>query len=399
MRTLLYYITGAIIGVALAYGAQSVGLIGSSEPPPAVLPASIVQTAETTPQGLIDANDDVSNSRQNSITRAVKDVSPAVVGISVIAVRQYIARHPFADDPFLRNFFPDQIYQKKVENLGSGFIISPDGYILTNEHVVHDASQVVVTSTDGEKYDAKVIGFDYDSDVALLKIDGANLPFIPFGDSDDIIIGEWAIAIGNPFGLFSIHSQPSVTVGVVSAVDRDFDRNQEGRLYSDMIQTDAAINRGNSGGPLVNATGALIGMNTMIFTEGGGGSIGLGFAIPSNKLKLLIEDIKGRGTVDRDFWVGLQVQDVNRVIARSLRLPEVRGVVVTDVEPGSPAEKAGLESPDVILGVNGVMVGGSRDMQTYMRNSDLRVGGKLKFNVFRNGKMTEVTIKLTKRGS
>lgn len=395
MRTLIYYIIGAAMGLALAFLAQDIGIIRGEKPE--ILQASIVEPGAASDETRLAANDAVAISRRNSITNAIETVSPAVVGISVISVRQYIARHPFADDPFLRNFFPDQIYRQKVENLGSGFLISPDGYVLSNEHVVHNATQVVVTTTAGEKFDAKVIGFDYDSDVALLKIEGTGLPCIRFGDSDEIIIGEWAIAIGNPFGLFSIHSQPSVTVGVVSGVDRDFDRNQEGRLYQDMIQTDAAINRGNSGGPLVDATGELIGMNTMIFTEGGGGSIGLGFAIPSNKLKLLVDEIKSRGVIDRDFWVGLQVQDVNRLIARSLRLPEIRGVVITDVEPGSPAEKAGLETPDVILSVNGKPIEGSKDLQEYFRNSDLRVGDKLKLQLFRNGKPADVTMKLGKK--
>ena len=148
---------------------------------------------------------------------------------------------------------------------------------------------------------------------------------------------------------FSINAQPTVTVGVVSAVDRDFGRNAEGRLYQDMIQTDAAINRGNSGGPLVNSEGKLIGMNTMIFTEGGGGSIGLGFTIPANKLLQVYTDLRDRGSIDRDFWIGLEVQNVNRLIAMSLRLPEVRGVVITDVEKSSPAAKGGLEPTDIIL--------------------------------------------------
>jgi len=248
-----------------------------------------------------DPDEQISNSRRNAITRAIKIVSPAVVGINVISVREYRYRSPFYSDPFFRQFFPDQVYRKKVENLGSGFLISSDGYVLTNEHVVHSATQVIVTTTDGEKHDAEIIGFDFDSDVALLKINSNDMDYIPFGNSDQIIIGEWAIAIGNPFGLFSINAQPTVTVGVISAVDRDFERNAEGRLYQDMIQTDAAINRGNSGGPLVNSKGKLIGMNTMIFTEGGGGSIGLGFTIPANKLHQIYTDLRDRGSIDRDF--------------------------------------------------------------------------------------------------
>ncbi len=342
-------------------------------------------------------NEQISNSRRNAITQAIKHASPAVVGINVISVREYRYRSPFYNDPFFQQFFPDQVYRKKVENLGSGFLISPDGYVLTNEHVVHAATQVIVTTSDGEKHDAEIVGFDFDSDVALLKIEGSKLDYIPFADSDQIIIGEWAIAIGNPFGLFSINAKPTVTVGVVSAIDRDFERNQDGRLYQDMIQTDAAINRGNSGGPLVNSEGKLIGMNTMIFTEGGGGSIGLGFTIPANKLHQIYTGLRDRGSIDRDFWIGLEVQNVNRLIAMSLRLPEVRGVVITDVEKSSPAGKGGLEPTDIILGVNGKRVDNSDQIEQHLRNTDLRVGDKVEFSVFRDGKMEKVMIKLEKR--
>lgn len=406
MKTFTYYIIGAAIGAALAFGAQRSGIIGSepsAEQASEQLQATtlpVVEEPRTQPVIPVERErlgGEIFSSRHNAITNAVKAASPAVVGINVIALREYVARHPFADDPFMRQFYPDQIYRQKVENLGSGFIISSDGYVLTNEHVIHQASQVVVTMTDGSKFDATVIGFDYDSDVALLKIEAKDLPYIRFGSTDEVIIGEWAIAIGNPFGLFSIHSTPSVAVGVVSAVDRDFERNREGRLYQDMIQTDAAINRGNSGGPLIDAAGDLIGMNTMIFTEGGGGSIGLGFAIPSSKLKGLVEDLQARGSVDRNIWVGLNVQDVDRRIAYSLRLKEVRGVVVTGVEKGSPAEQAGLSSPDVILGVNGKRVDSTSELQGFLINSDLRVGDRLKLTVFRDAKEEEVVVRLEKR--
>ena len=406
MKTFALYLLGAFIGAMLAFGAQRSGLIGGdapaetfARPVTTALPAVDEPSGEkeTSPADIERLIGELALSRQNAITKAVKNVSPAVVGINVISIKEYVARHPFADDPFMRQFFPDQIYRQKVENLGSGFLISPDGYVLTNEHVVHQASQVVVTMTDGSKFDAKVIGFDYDSDVALLKIEAKSLPYIRFGVTEEVIIGEWAIAIGNPFGLFSIHSTPSVAVGVVSAVDRDFERNREGRLYQDMVQTDAAINRGNSGGPLVDAAGELIGMNTMIFTEGGGGSIGLGFAIPSTKLMDIVEDLKARGTVNRDIWVGLNVQDVDRRIAYTLRLQEVRGVVVTNVEAGSPAEKAGLASPDVIVGINGKRVDSTTELQNYLRNSDLRVGDKLKLTVYREAVEQDVIVKLEKR--
>jgi serine protease Do len=398
MRILTYYIIGALIGVALVFGAWKVKPTLFSSAPTTITAETAALPSDIADNNARQLDAELAYSRQNAITRAVKDVSPAVVGINVTQVREIRARSPFFDDPFFRQFFPDQIYRQKVENLGSGFLISPDGYVLTNEHVVQGATEIVVTTSAGEKYTAQITGFDYDSDVALLKIEDSDFPYIRFGDSDSALIGEWAIAIGNPFGLFTIHSQPSVSVGVVSATDRDFERNAEGKLYQDMIQTDAAINRGNSGGPLVDAAGELIGMNTMIFTEGGGGSIGLGFAIPSNKLKKVYDELRQRGGLDRDFWIGLQVQDVNRVIAVSLRLPELRGVVVTGVEKGSPVDKAGIQPPDVILGVNGAPIRDSADINRILRNSDLRVGDVVKFDLWRDGKAAKVGMKLEKKG-
>lgn len=391
MRILFYYIIGAVVGVVLVFG------LWWTFPDALKAEREDVETASVNRVSDVQTlNTSISASRQSAITRAVRDVSPAVVGINVTAVREFRTRDPFFNDPFFRGLFPERIYRGKVKNLGSGFIISPDGYVLTNEHVVNRAAQIIVTMTSGDKYEAEIVGFDYDSDVALLKIKGDNFPYIPFGDSDDILIGEWAIALGNPFGLFAIHSQPTVTVGVVSALDRDFDRNQDGRLYQDMVQTDASINRGNSGGPLVNSVGELIGMNTMIFTESGG-SIGLGFAIPSNRLKNLFDELHGRGSVDRDFWIGLSIQNVNRLIAMSLRLPEIGGVVVTDIEEGSPAEKAGFEATDVIVRMCEYKVNSTNDVEHILNNRDLRVGDVLEFDVFREGKVEKLSMKLGKK--
>ncbi|NQT34663.1 trypsin-like peptidase domain-containing protein [bacterium] len=392
MRLFAYYIIGAAIGIAMVFG-----LFWSFPNALKTVSEEDKHSLITPVQNVLDPDVSVSVSRRNAITKAVRDVSPAVVGINVIAFREFRRRSPFFDDPFFRGLFPDRIYRQKVENLGSGFIIAPDGYILTNEHLVHQATEVVVTMTDGNKYDAGIVGYDYDSDIALLKIKGNDFPFIPFGDSDGILIGEWAIALGNPFGLFAIHSQPSVTVGVVSALDRDFDRNADARLYQDMVQTDASINRGNSGGPLVNSMGELIGMNTMIFTETGG-SIGLGFAIPSNRLQDVFFELRDRGLIDRDFWIGMSIQNVNRLIAMSLHLPEVSGVIVTDVENGSPEQKAGLEATDVIIGLNDRKVHNTRDIQHILRNSDLRVGDRLELEIIRNGRVEKISFELGKKG-
>ena len=213
--------------------------------PPAT---SAVLPAEAGPR----STEAVTASRQNAITRAVAEVSPAVVGINVVQILRVVQRSLFDDDPFWRMYFPPREYTERVKGLGSGFLISPEGHILTNEHVVHGASEIVVTTTNGKQYNAEVVGSDFLTDIALLKIQGNSFPWIPLGDSDDLLIGEWVIALGNPFGLFDVNSKPTVTVGVVSAVGMDFQGQLqiEGRSYEDMIQTDAAINGGNSGGPL-----------------------------------------------------------------------------------------------------------------------------------------------------
>ncbi|HEY5122676.1 MAG TPA: trypsin-like peptidase domain-containing protein, partial [Ignavibacteria bacterium] len=200
-----------------------------------------------TPAGKIETNQKVSDDRQTAITRAIEKVSPTVVGINVEEVRE--VQDPFANDPFFQQFFGNVEPQKQVvRGLGSGYIISEDGYILTNDHVAGNATKISVTLTTGETVDAKLIGSDPNTDVALLKIDKKNLPFINFGNSDNVIIGEWVIALGNPFGLFEINDKPTVTVGVISASKMKLFAEGK-RVYKDMLQTDASINSGNSGGP------------------------------------------------------------------------------------------------------------------------------------------------------
>ena len=345
------------------------------------------------PAAQAQSNQSIDNSRRNAITEAIRMASPAVVGINVTQLREYRVRSPFWDDPFFRQFFPAPRVQQKVESLGSGFIISPDGYIITNEHVVHDALKIIVTMTDGSQRNAEIIGTDYLSDIALLKIKGKNLPHLSWGDSDDVIIGEWSIAIGNPFGLFSINAHPTVTVGVISAVDRDFKLNSERKLYQNMIQTDASINHGNSGGPLLNSLGQVVGMNTMIFSEGGG-SIGLGFAIPSNKIQEIAQQLKFEGEIKRNYWIGILIQNVNRKLAATLGMKSARGVVVTDIDPGSPAEKGGIKIADVILAINGNPIKNDQSIRKALSNEDIQVGDEMTFEVFREGKTTTMTIVL-----
>jgi serine protease Do len=305
------------------------------------------------PQGadsLDRANDQIFNSRHTIITQTVKKVSSAVVGINVTEIQQYQNPmfSPFFNDPFFRQFFGPQSYSQKVKSLGSGFIISPDGYIVTNDHVAGSATEIVVTLTNGKHYNAKVVGSDLVSDICLLKIEGENFPYLTLGNSQDVIIGEWAIALGNPFGLFELSNKPTVTVGVISAVGMNLNQVQN-RFYLNMIQTDAAINGGNSGGPLVNALGEVIGMNTIIFTSGGSeGSIGLGFAIPVNKIRNIIKELKEKGKIERDFSTGLNVQDIDENIRKALNLESTKGLLVTRVQRNSPAARAGIKEGDII---------------------------------------------------
>lgn len=359
--------------------------VASVAAPPSALPPSADDEKK---------QDAISNSRQNAITRAVATISDAVVGINVTQIRE--ARRGYADDPFFRFFFPERVPLRAVKSLGSGFLMSSDGLIVTNEHVVHNASEIVVALSDGTTANATLVGMDYITDVALIKIDGENYPFARIGDSDDVIIGEWVIALGNPFGLFEINAKPTVTVGVISAVDRDFGRQSNDRVYQDMIQTDAAINQGNSGGPLVNSHGEVIGMNTFIYTgsDYSTGSIGLGFAIPSNRMKRVLRDLKEFGEVNRRWTTGLVVEEITPLVARYFKLKSSSGVIVTEVASGSPSAKAGIKVGDIITTVNSQRVRSDRDIWSVIDNSDLRGGDELKLTVVRNGREKEMSLKL-----
>ena len=342
--------------------------------------------------------DDINSSRENILTKTVREVSPAVVGINVTEIRQY--RDPFSsffDDPFFRQFFGNQgTYNQKIKELGSGYIISSDGYIVTNDHVAGNAAEIKVTLTDGRSYDAKIVGSDTPSDVCLLKIDAANLPYLKLGNSDDIIIGEWVIALGNPFGLFEINDKPTVTVGVISATGMNLEP-VNGRYYLNMIQTDAAINGGNSGGPLVNSLGEVIGMNTLIFTAGNSnGNIGLGFALPINKVKRIIKELKEDGKIDRDFEIGLRIQTIDEGLANYYKLKTTKGVIVTKVYPGTPANEAGIEVGDIITKIDGYQISNEGTMQSVF--FEFRVGQTIKIDLIRDNKNIVKEMKLEKKG-
>jgi serine protease Do len=334
-------------------------------------------------------------SRQNAITRAVAKLSPAVVGINVIAVQQIRYRDPFSqffDDPFFKPFFGDRVYNQEVKELGSGFIISPDGYIVTNDHVAGNGTDITITITGGKQMKAKLVGTDPASDICLLKVEGKDLPYVTLGNSDDVVIGEWAIALGNPFGLFEINDKPTVTVGVISSTGMKLGQLQN-RYYRDMIETDAAINGGNSGGPLVNSSGEVIGMNTLIFTGGQSNTyIGYGFAIPVNKIKKVVIDLKKKGKVAHDITAGFDVQPVDARIAQYFGLKQQQGVIVSDINSGGPAEAAGLKVGDIVLEVNGEKVNSDSDILSVM--TELSPGDILKFKIYREHKTIDINLKL-----
>lgn len=337
-------------------------------------------------------NENITQDRQTAITRAIEKVSNSIVGINVEEVRE--VRDPFMNDPFFQQFFGQQAPQRQtVRGLGSGFIISEDGYILTNDHVAGNATKISVTLTSGETIEAKLIGSDPVSDVALLKINKSGLTAVKFGNSDNSIIGEWVIALGNPFGLFEINDKPTVTVGVISALNMKVTADGK-RAYKEMIQTDASINSGNSGGPLINADGDVIGMNTIIYTGGNysQGSIGVGFSISINRVNKILEEIKTKGKIERNFNVGFRIQGIDDQIAKYLGLNTKEGVVVTQVQKGSTADDAGLKPEDVIINVNGLKIRNEQDL--ILEVNDLRVGDVLKMKIVRGGSDKEIEMKL-----
>ncbi len=320
----------------------------------------------------------------------VKHVMPAVVNISSSKVvkNQQQMGGGMLDDPFFRRFFGGHMPQNeprehRAESLGSGVIISPDGYILTNNHVVEGATQVKVSFADQREFPAKVIGTDKATDVALIKIDQHNLPVLPLSDSSRAQVGDVVLAIGDPFGLGQ-----TVTMGIVSATGR-------GGLgierFEDFIQTDAAINPGNSGGALINTRGELVGINTAILAGDGGGNQGIGFAIPINLARNVMDQLMKNGKVTRGF-IGILPQEVTPDIAKGFGNPNLKGVAIAQVEPNSPAKEAGLRVGDVITGVNGTSV--SDVNQFRLQIAGMAPGAKADLKIFRDGREENVPVTL-----
>lgn len=317
-----------------------------------------------------------------SFAHVAKAARPVVVNIFSTRVVRVpgTTGDPFED--FFRQFFGPGLpyYAQKQQSLGSGFIVSDDGYIVTNAHVVAQAQQIRVRLATREEYEARFVGLDQRTDIALLKIRPRGLlPVAVLGDSDQLEVGDWVVAVGNPFGLAS-----TVTAGIVSAKDRVIGSGP----YDDFIQTDASINPGNSGGPLLNLRAEVVGINSAILSRSGG-SIGIGFAIPINLARKVIAELKEHGRVIRG-WLGLSVQDVTQDMLEAFGLDRPRGALVVEVEPGSPAQAAGLRRGDVILEINGSPIEESRQLSA--RIAELRVGTKVTLVFLRDGKRRQAQL-------
>jgi serine protease Do len=320
----------------------------------------------------------ISGQRRTAITAAVARVAPSVVTVQTEVVEAVPA-------DFYEQFFGGRSGRRTSAGLGSGFVVRNDGVIVTNAHVVAGATRISVALRDGTTYQAKLLGADETNDLAVVKIDAKDLPVAPLGSSSNLLIGEWAIAIGSPFGFMLANSEPSVTAGVVSGTGRNLAAESNGAgLYVDMIQTDASINPGNSGGPLVNAVGEVIGVNSSIYTPSGG-SVGLGFAIPINRVKRVTEDLLAHGVIRRP-WVGIKLEQ-NRPGATPVR---ANGVRIFSVVPGSPAAKAGIQPNDILVQSRDRQIHNPYDWEA--ERLDLRVGDEIPLVVRRSNRDMKVSV-------
>ena len=330
----------------------------------------------------------------------IEHVSPAVVHVSTSGfVERSGSRNGrnFQFPPGWEDFFRDfqnprgnqdeseddqpQSKQKRPLGIGSGFVISADGYVVTNHHVIDRADEIVVAMTNGDEYQAQIIGSDPKTDLALLKLDDASdLPFVVWGDDEKSRVGDWVVAIGNPFGLGG-----SASTGIISARGRDIRSGP----YDDYIQVDAAINRGNSGGPLFNTRGEVIGINTAIYSPNGG-SVGIGFSIPATMAKGVVRQLQESGSVERG-WIGVGIQEMDKDLANSLGRDNDSGALITAVEEGAPASKAGLQVGDIILEFDGHAIEEMRDLPRVVAQAS--VGGNYRLSIWRDGDLKNLTIK------
>jgi serine protease Do len=340
----------------------------AQQPPPAVRESQPRPGA--VPQGLPD------------LTGIAERAVNAVTSIS----STQIVRSPFADDPFFRRFLGEDMFgAQRAQSLGSGVIVSPDGYVLTNAHVVGadrgEVSDVSVILSDKREFRAKIVGSDEMTDLAVLKISASKLPTIPWGDSSRLRVAEWVLAIGNPFGVFN----QSVTLGIVSATGRTV----EGLSSESFIQTDAAINKGNSGGALINARGELVGINTAIYSETGGYQ-GIGLAVPSNLARKTLDELVKTGRIRRGTIVGIELATLTSEYAERLGAPDTRGVLVTRIDPRAPAAQAGLRPGDIIVAMDSTTIEGGPHFIRLI--SDAQIGSVVTLTIIRDGRRGSVRV-------
>ncbi|MBZ5486660.1 Do family serine endopeptidase [Halomonas aquamarina] len=359
----------------------------SSQPPASPLVTASEQSSNRPAPDIRQAAPLSRDQGPASYAHAVSQAAPAVVNIysSRIVERD---QHPLMSDPFFQQFFNGDdatTHQRMLSSLGSGVIVSHDGYVLTNHHVINGADEIQVALRDGRETLAEVIGTDPESDLAVLRIRLDDLPVIEMTDSADVAVGDVALAIGNPFGVGQ-----TVTMGIISATGRS---HLGLNAYEDFIQTDAAINPGNSGGALVNPDGALVGINTAIFSRSGG-SQGIGFAIPANLAHSILDELVTQGRVIRG-WLGIEAQALSRELAASFGLRTPQGVIVAGVVSGGPAANAGLEPGDILLSIDGQAV---LDARATMSNiASIPPGTSLPLTIVRSGERMDVTLEVGER--
>jgi serine protease Do/serine protease DegQ len=354
--------------------------------------AALISLIVTTPNLLATLPPHVDGQPLPTLAPMLEKVTPAVVNIAAIGEIQVRTRNSLFNDPFFQRFFdiPSRPQTKKTRSLGSGVVVdSNNGYVLTNHHVVEDAKHILVTFKDGRQLEAELIGSDKRTDVAVLKIPAKDISAVPMGDSEKLRVGDFAVAIGNPFGLGQ-----TVTSGIVSALGRSSisGKRDGSENFEEFIQTDASINIGNSGGALVNLRGELIGINTAILSPSKtGGSVGIGFAIPVNMAKTVMQQLIEHGEIRRGYF-GVVVQSVTPELAEALRTDIKQGAVVAAVEKDSPAEKSGLQIHDIVLEINGEKIETASEMRN--RIGLMSVGDVVSMRVSRGGKMLNLQTKI-----
>jgi serine protease Do len=373
------YLIAVLLGLALGIAIVAGGIITYNYIYP-----------ENSANAVVSEPPQTSVSLPSNIPDIVEKASDAVVFIES-TVKTESTTDPFFNDPFFRYFFgnefPTQPMPKVSKGIGSGFIFNPDGYIITNEHVIENATEITVTVKGFEKpLKAEVVGKDFDLDLAILKINPSKkLPYLPLGDSNKMRVGEWVIAIGNPYSL-----DHTVTVGVISAKERPItilDKSNQKRVYKNLIQTDAAINPGNSGGPLISLNGEVIGINTAVNAE----AQGIGFAIPMDTVKEVLDDLIKNGKVTRPY-IGVGLQDLTKDLADYFKLEKIEGAVITYIFPESPAEVAGLKQGDIILKINDKKIVNSNDVSEIVKKA--KINDKLMLMIYRNGQTLYKPVKI-----